>query len=272
MTHFMIGAIVPKEEVKKGDAAVKGFIDANMDPYSENLETAPRLYMTKAAAKKDMGAWLKDNKQKGKKWPELVQDYYGCEVDAKGNVMTTSNQDSFWDWYRVGGRWDGVIVENEQRSENGFNFDDKHESVANNSIKVGVLLKKLEAEIELIKAKNVARDEIHQNMVNEWGGEFGFWDIVKQSKWWKTEEKEITEFCTKLQDRTRQQMKDFQFYNKFLLGKILDKDGQVHEGVEYGWWGFSKPKDPEKDWAKEFADILRACDKDDLVVILDCHV
>jgi hypothetical protein len=39
---------------------------------------------------------------------------------------------SRWDWYRIGGRYDGWITDNEQSSDNGFNFDKKHETVQNN--------------------------------------------------------------------------------------------------------------------------------------------
>ena len=37
-----------------------------------------------------------------------------------------------WDWYRIGGRWDGWITGNPQSSVYGFNFDKKHETVQNN--------------------------------------------------------------------------------------------------------------------------------------------
>jgi hypothetical protein len=37
-----------------------------------------------------------------------------------------------WDWYRIGGRYDGWITDNEQSSDNGLNFDRKHETVQNN--------------------------------------------------------------------------------------------------------------------------------------------
>jgi len=36
-----------------------------------------------------------------------------------------NNDNSFWDWYRIGGRWDGILTDNVQdvqESENGFNL------------------------------------------------------------------------------------------------------------------------------------------------------
>ena len=37
-----------------------------------------------------------------------------------------------WDWYHIGGRWDGWITDNPQSSDNGFNFGKEHETVENN--------------------------------------------------------------------------------------------------------------------------------------------
>lgn len=37
-----------------------------------------------------------------------------------------------WDWYRIGGRWDGWITGNSQSSDYGFNFNKKHETIKNN--------------------------------------------------------------------------------------------------------------------------------------------
>jgi hypothetical protein len=42
------------------------------------------------------------------------------------------NPNARWDWYRIGGRWDGWITDNRQSSDNGFNFGKLHESLENN--------------------------------------------------------------------------------------------------------------------------------------------
>ena len=40
-------------------------------------------------------------------WNE-AQDW-GYEVDEDENLLTTYNPDSRWDWYSIGGRWDGFL-------------------------------------------------------------------------------------------------------------------------------------------------------------------
>lgn len=45
-------------------------------------------------------------------WAEVVEAYTGCTVDpTTGDVMTTDNPRSQWDWWQVGGRWSGFFAE-----------------------------------------------------------------------------------------------------------------------------------------------------------------
>ena len=49
-----------------------------------------------------------------------------------GKYKTQYNPKSKWDWWRIGGRWDGAVINDPKTSENGFNFDDKHEQASHN--------------------------------------------------------------------------------------------------------------------------------------------
>ena len=62
------------------------------------------------------------------------------ECDGTGIETVTYNPDSKWDWYRVGGRWDGALTENRQESDNGFNFGEQHETLINNRLPLDQLL------------------------------------------------------------------------------------------------------------------------------------
>lgn len=82
-------------------------------------------------------------------YTETSPDYGKANADCEecngtGIDMSTYNPQSKWDWYRVGGRFDGSMTDNRQQSENGFNFDAKHETLANNSIPVAELVQAAE--------------------------------------------------------------------------------------------------------------------------------
>ena len=65
----------------------------------------------------------------------------GC--GGTGLRTTTYNPDSKWDWYRVGGRWDGVIQESPRDDgKTGGNYGDEHQQLRNNTVTVKELLAK----------------------------------------------------------------------------------------------------------------------------------
>lgn len=39
---------------------------------------------------------------------EMVKDW-GYKIDEEGNILSTYNPDSKWDWYSIGGRWSGYL-------------------------------------------------------------------------------------------------------------------------------------------------------------------
>ncbi|OGM09279.1 hypothetical protein A2Z67_05050 [Candidatus Woesebacteria bacterium RBG_13_36_22] len=101
--------------------------------------------------------------------------------DCKGTgiVRTEYNPDSKWDYWRVGGRWDGDI-KNESRpsSDGGFNFANDHEEVSNNCDITDFLF-----ENQIIPFAIVTPDgKWHEK------GKMGWWALVsdeKDGKDWK---------------------------------------------------------------------------------------
>ena len=47
---------------------------------------------------------------------EQIQDW-GYQIDDEGNLLTTYNPNSKWDWYSVGGRWSGFLPLKEKDEE-----------------------------------------------------------------------------------------------------------------------------------------------------------
>lgn len=156
------------------------------EPYDEAAYTAEEAYQDQQ--------WETFTAAFRQQWEETERDYtehhpaYGqpnadCDTcNGTGTYRSTYNPQSQWDWYRVGGRFDGLITRNPQSSENGFNFDAKHETLANNSVPVTELL---EAQgNDLFTTWAIVTPE------GEWieKGKMGWWAIswdVKQDDAWK---------------------------------------------------------------------------------------
>jgi len=58
------------------------------------------------------------------------------ECKGTGKYESTRNPQSKWDWWRVGGRWDGRIQAKPRESDNGFNWGDQHQLPDHNTILV----------------------------------------------------------------------------------------------------------------------------------------
>lgn len=100
------------------------------------------------------------------------------ECHGSGTYRSTYNPQSKWDWYRVGGRFDGTLTENPQESENGYNFSAKHETLANNSVPVQELLDRHAATGNVFRSYAIVTPE------GEWieRGQMGWWGMSSGDK------------------------------------------------------------------------------------------
>ena len=132
MSHFFIGVFVP---ANLREDQVEAKIEALMEPYSENLEVEMH----------EEPCWCLTLEADSKLSPPPVV----CEqCNGTGKYETTSNPNSHWDWYVIGGRWDGEIQgKRRDDGQGGFNFDDEHHQVEYNSMQVKDLLKDLPTEV-----------------------------------------------------------------------------------------------------------------------------
>jgi len=118
---------------------------------------------------------------------EEVEEY----MDDDGKPCTY-NPDSKWDWYRIGGRWDGVVSKSgkEQPSEDGgFNFADVHELIDNNSCLVREL-----------PAKSVPFAIVTPDGTWHEKGEMGWWGMTKNEKEEQKWEAEVAGILTDHKD------------------------------------------------------------------------
>jgi hypothetical protein len=62
--------------------------------------------------------------------PYNEEDSY--EKGPDGEYQLKKGSDPRWDWYSIGGRWNGIIRGQERSSADGFNFDDEYREVPEN--------------------------------------------------------------------------------------------------------------------------------------------
>lgn len=75
-------------------------VEELLAPYDENLEVEPYVYKTMEEARAELVEYTAEEYT-----DEEVAKYFGAKLDEDGNLLTTSNPNSKWDWYSIGGRW-----------------------------------------------------------------------------------------------------------------------------------------------------------------------
>lgn len=156
MSHFTVYVIVPKKTKPS-----EKYLEKVLEPFDENKEV-PKYKLKcecstyamndhiRAAADKKLGSFqdmreaywnLPKAKQTEKKWKALIKPYEAfmkkeekrlankfkpdkkcSECKGTGTRTTTYNPKSKWDWYSIGGRWDGVIKDSPTEHD-GFGSD-----------------------------------------------------------------------------------------------------------------------------------------------------
>lgn len=95
-------------------------------PYSENLRVEPYIRYTKQEAidyvrKNIVGYGVGDGKSDEECWDFMAKDY-DDKTDGDGNIYSTYNPNSKWDWYCVGGRWSGELVNGDEAKIKDIDF------------------------------------------------------------------------------------------------------------------------------------------------------
>lgn len=75
-------------------------VEELLAPYNENIEVAPYVDKTFEECRETL-----EKMERRTISDKEVLDYYDDELDEDGNLISTYNPKSKWDWYIIGGRW-----------------------------------------------------------------------------------------------------------------------------------------------------------------------
>lgn len=263
-------------------------VDELLAPFDENIEVEPYICRTKeeiisdakeraSSIKKD----LQEKKENGEEyklsvWEEELlnaktdEDFYECFhyedelYDEAGNELSTYNPKSKWDWYQIGGRWEGLL-----KAKKGYNAHSPSLLMTGSSSysppEEGhydcAMLKDLEFDIDPEEYKKAER----------------YWEVVVEGSPLRKGENEddfrnfyrkeyyIDEYGTK------------ENYAKvrctLTTYAVLTPDGKWYD--KYDFDEISDPTIPNKslDWNLNFKErFVDAYDPNTVVTIVDCHI
>ena len=259
-------------------------LDEIMEPYDENKMIAPYILVTKEEAIQNKRKfyesqyqncflpWQKDpmayesrhsaeHIKDIKTLPELmkqsdeqiyqnvISDYTDEEIDADGNILSTYNPNSKWDWYEVGGRWRGLLLlkpgikgpypESSLKTQSGefYRADAAYTS---------------EVDFERISAEYAATLRPYEEAMKD-----SFFKEEYMRMRFPTEEEYIER------------------HKRFKTFAVLTPDGVWHAPGEMGWFGVSSDTpEGERNWDFGYYNnfIKPAIVKQWYMTIVDCHI
>ena len=174
---------------------------------------------------------------------EYLEDFCGYEYDEEGgDYGYWENPNAKWDYYSIGGRWNGIL---------------NIKSETNNAY---------------IRDVDLSPDpEIYKKSIR-------FWEVAIDGDDLKPGEQE-NDFNTYYRkefyiDRYLNKETYAKIQSSFNTFAVITSDGVWHEKGEMGWWGFSSETPEESlDWdlnyKKRFIDTV---DPDWTITIVDCHI
>ena len=229
MSHFLLAVL--HEEWQD--------VDELLAPYSEDLETEPRVEYTKEEAVGYAREHYEECRDKTDEecWEFMAE---GRETDDAGNIYTTCNPQAKWDWYDVGGSWNGYLRVNGQRV---------------NSARIGEI--------------DFRPDEEEYKRAQR------FWDVVVEHV-----PAEPDENCFSLYNEQYylDYYGDRETYARrsasFTSYAVLTPDGEWHEEGSMGWFGISSETAEEaSDWDEHYLErFIKDADPKLMLTIVDCHI
>ena len=204
-------------------------------------------------------------------YQNAIKYYEEEDLGPDGEVYSTYNPDSKWDWYEVGGRYagriavkDGVEID-EPNFSWGWQEEDKEKVIANGY------------RTDSAYVKDIDFSKMHRTE-EDYKEALRYWElIVEGAKPKNKDEENSVKFNWYKPDYYTERYKDKETYAKcsssFSMWAVV-KDGVWYEKGQMGWWAMSnETHDEAVDWEMNFFDrFIKDLPEDTLITVVDCHI
>lgn len=278
--------------------------EEKLRPFDEGIEMEEHEngFVDSDEKERFMECYLKDNpEEKDYSFEDLYRKHgsdwnnFAWKLDeATGKWMeyTTYNPDSKWDWYQLGGRWNGFFKKklttrlvDAMVGVPGLMTEEAPEGMADSLFKKDIDIEFMRKDKESY-ASNLY-DEA-QKLFEEHGKVFIPWDKIEI-----VDRDEKREFYNsqKLVKAFNDKRDTFGFFcdiNDFLVSKeeyladarngalttfaFITDDGEWVEKGSMGWWGMTSDEMTDKEWADKFNKYFDSMDENIRVSVYDCHI
>jgi hypothetical protein len=178
--------------------------------------------------------------EKYKDFETFMDKWAGYKKDKKtGRYGYWENPNKKWDWYVLGGRWSGMLI-----NKNGEHSDQE-----------------IKKDIDLEKMLNNSRDRAYKS----------YEEFLK-------EENKSAYFIYGVKNKgdkdnfIPETLEEYVARNTNFSTFAVVKDGKWYEKGEMGWWACVSNEKGEDEWEAQFVKLLDETPDDTLISIFDCHI
>lgn len=232
MSHFTVAVF------SKGP----GQYEELLAPYDEGLSVEPYIDYTREEAIEYVRNTFDGyaDKSDDECYKFLADDYE--HIDEHGNLLTTYNPKSKWDWYDVGGRWQGLL-----KLKSGESCNEAY-----------------------------IRDCVFQQDVAKYQNAARFWEAyVERGDGIKIED-DFRAFYNPQYYIDKFGTKDAfaEYRSTFNIYAYVSEDGEWHDAGKMGFWGFnSVTAESRREYNKAFSEYIDYARREGLyITIVDCHI
>lgn len=267
MSHFTVAVITSPNEVLED--VLQPFHEYECtgieDKYVVFVESNESLEDMEKEHKSDLSEYPDDTLED---FGQYVKDYYGYELRS-GVWGRMTNPNAQWDWWTIGGRWSGMLMDKSGRK-----------------VDQGVL-SSLDFATVIRNARHKAQNDFDEAAIIINGRTWKSWNDTRKSMGSIDEARDfyhkqevVCDLC-KINDHpffdVDQFLSDRDSYidtkgNSSISTFAVVKDGVWYQKGDMGWWGcVSDEKDQDK-WNKEYLNLLKSTPDDHTLTIVDCHI
>ena len=191
---------------------------------------------------------------------EYEKQYYGDDmIDEDGNLLSTYNPNSKWDWYSIGGRFPGKLKAKDGKHGEGSAFHSNP---------------RVNGEFDSARVGDI---DFSMDM-EEYNKAIRYWEVVVEKQPLREDENSDDFFNWYRDGYYEEYYKDKETYAKICAScntyAVVTPDGKWYECGQMGWWGMSSETGDESlDWDLHYKErFLDTADPDWTLTIVDCHI
>lgn len=241
----------------------------------------------------------------GESFDEFAQDWGGYERNDDGVLGRVTNPNAKWDWWSIGGRWNGLLtLKKERELAHGASMGvdgvmDSHHSKDDYSASVALvgdvdwLAMRAEGQTsrrlrhrEFNEAYEIAlrRFENVGGITPDVAGRYEEWcnanpnvkDVFRSANEFAAAREafdKLKYFMWGLDDFTDLRGDIDEYCRaRALTYAFIDEEGRWHQKGEMGWWGVDDKSQATDDYHDAFWQMIDRLQEDTLVYVVDCHI